>query len=181
MVEHHEDSIGRGEWVYHIRAVHHQRAQTMSDHVPVSLELVLKAEGARRKPRRSYFKLDFKKFMKAEVFEKMKITWHEHIKWAKEKRKQWTFALGRIRKLLMDVKEEEKRKEEEDKGLETRAEAARLRVQYDHSQEAREEFEEVVELARRREHEQAQQLRRNCKITWLKDGNAPSKYSSGII
>ncbi|KAL3687461.1 hypothetical protein R1sor_013770 [Riccia sorocarpa] len=37
---------GRGEWVYHIRMVDHQGARTLSDHVPISMELVLKADRA---------------------------------------------------------------------------------------------------------------------------------------
>ncbi|KAL3683679.1 hypothetical protein R1sor_001701 [Riccia sorocarpa] len=156
--------------------VDHQGARTLSDHVPVSLELVLKAEGAARRPRRSYFKLDFRTFMRVEVLEKSKGVWQDHPSWAKDKRKRWTLALGRIRKLLMEVREDDRRKEEVYGGPEQRVETTRRRIEQDQSREAREEFEESVVAARRREQEQANQLRRRCKITWMKDGDAPSKY-----
>ncbi|KAL3675966.1 hypothetical protein R1sor_025914 [Riccia sorocarpa] len=38
------------------------------------------------------------------------------------------------------------------------------------------EFEEVVTALRRREQEEAEICRRRCKITWLKEGEAPSRY-----
>ncbi|KAL3683131.1 hypothetical protein R1sor_001153 [Riccia sorocarpa] len=53
---------------------------------------------------------------------------------------------------------------------------ARRRIQHDHSEEARKLFEEAVTTQRKKEHEDAEICRRRCKITWLKEGEAPSKY-----
>ncbi|KAL3679560.1 hypothetical protein R1sor_022516 [Riccia sorocarpa] len=167
---------GRGEWVHHIRKVEHQGARTLSDHVPICMELVMKPEGAARRPRRSYFKMDFKSLMRPEVLERAKIAWQNHPSWAKDKRKRWTLALGRIRKLLMEVREEDSKKDVEFSSLETRVEEARMRIQNDNSVERREEFEEAVTTLRKKEQERADLCRRRCKITWLKEGDAPSKY-----
>ncbi|KAL3679847.1 hypothetical protein R1sor_022803 [Riccia sorocarpa] len=51
---------------------------------------------------------------------------------------------GRIRKLLMDIRDEERRREEATGGTEERLEAARKRVQHDQSEEAKQLFEEAV-------------------------------------
>ncbi|KAL3679018.1 hypothetical protein R1sor_021974 [Riccia sorocarpa] len=167
---------GSGEWVYHIRSVDHQGARVLSDHVPVSLEVRLQPEEAASRPRRSYFKMEFKTLMRVEVLERAKAVWQAHPTWAKDKRKRWAFALGRIRKLLMDVREEDKKSWEDVSELESTVEAARRRSQNDQSEDARKELEEAVTKLRSREHEEAEQCRRRCKITWLREGEAPTKY-----
>ncbi|KAL3678603.1 hypothetical protein R1sor_021559 [Riccia sorocarpa] len=80
------------------------------------------------------------------------------------------------RKLLMDIRDEERRREETNGGTEERMEVARNRVQHDHSEEAKQLFEEAITAQRRREHEEAERCRRRGKITWLKEGEAPTKY-----
>ncbi|KAL3676258.1 hypothetical protein R1sor_026206 [Riccia sorocarpa] len=166
----------RGEWVYHIRSVEHQGARALSDHIPIKLELMLKLPEASSRQRRSYFKMEHEMLMKTEVLERAKIAWLEHPRWAKDKRKRWALALGRIRKLLMEVRDEEKRREEEIGGLDEQLEHARSRMQHDHSQAAREQFEGALTAQRQKEHEEAEKCRRRCKISWLKEGDAPSKY-----
>ncbi|KAL3682862.1 hypothetical protein R1sor_000884 [Riccia sorocarpa] len=187
MVEYQEDSIGpsppfllvtngRGEWVHHIREVDHQGARTLSDHVPIKLEVVLKASEANLRQKHSYFKMDYKTLMMTEVLSRAKEKWQEHPSWARDKWKRWSLALGRIRKLLMEVRDEDRRRETEDNNLDDRVERARKRVQHDHSKEAKEDFEEAITELRRKEHEEAEQCRRRCKIMWIKEGEAPSKY-----
>ncbi|KAL3684504.1 hypothetical protein R1sor_002526 [Riccia sorocarpa] len=166
----------RGEWVYHIRSVEHQGARALSDHVPIKMEVILKEAEASTRPRRSYFKMEYKMLMKPDVLPRAKGVWIDHPRWAKDKRKRWTLALGRIRKLLMDIRDEERRREEATGGTEERLEAARKRVQHDQSEEAKQLFEEAVTAQRSREHEEAERCRRRCKITWLKEGEAPTKY-----
>ncbi|KAL3694277.1 hypothetical protein R1sor_007928 [Riccia sorocarpa] len=154
----------------------HHGARVLSDHVPISLEMVLSPEEAARRPRKTYFKMEFKMLLREDVLERAKLVWQEHPTWAKDKRKRWALALGRIRKLLMDVRDEDKGKFVDRKDLETRVELARRRVQEDQSEAAREEFEGAVQLLRTREHEEVEKCRRRCKITWLGEGEAPSKY-----
>ncbi|KAL3683215.1 hypothetical protein R1sor_001237 [Riccia sorocarpa] len=166
----------RGEWLYHIRTVNHQGARTLSDHIPISLEIVLKAVEASLRQRRSYFKMEYRTLMRAEVLARAKEKWQEHPRWAREKRKRWSLALGRIRKLRMEVRDEDRRRDTEGSSLEDRVERARRRVQQDQSEEAKEDFEEAVTTLRQREHEEAERCRRRCKITWIKEGEAPSKY-----
>ncbi|KAL3687195.1 hypothetical protein R1sor_013504 [Riccia sorocarpa] len=60
--------------------------------------------------------------------------------------------------------------------LEDKVEEARERVQFDQSEEAKNCFEEAVTTLRRREQEEAEDCRMRCKITWIKEGDAPSKY-----
>ncbi|KAL3699083.1 hypothetical protein R1sor_017105 [Riccia sorocarpa] len=193
MVESQEDSIGpspvlkqdekrswdlldrfylskHGEWVYHIRSVEHQGARALSDHVPIKMEVMLKEAEASTRPRRSYFKMEYKMLMKPEVLARAKGVWIDHPRWAKDKRKRWTLALGRIRKLLMDIRDEERRREEANGGTEERLEAARKRVQHDHSKEAKQLFEEAVTAQRRREHEEAERCRRRCICIIAEEG-----------
>ncbi|KAL3683681.1 hypothetical protein R1sor_001703 [Riccia sorocarpa] len=165
-----------GEWVYHIRPMEHQGARALSDHIPIKLELVLKETEVDNIPRRSYFKMDCKKLMRPDVIERAKETWQAHPRWAKDTRKRWTLALGRIRRLLMDVRDEEKRREEKRQNLEEEIETARRRIEHDQSVEAREFFEKAITSLRRKEHKEAERCRRRCKITWFKEGDAPSKY-----
>ncbi|KAL3690516.1 hypothetical protein R1sor_016825 [Riccia sorocarpa] len=120
--------------------------------------------------------MDYKVLMQPEVLEIAKAVWLEHPSWAKDKRKGWALALGRIRKLLMEVRTEERRKERELHILESTVEEARNRIQQDDSIEAREEFEESLMTLRKKEQKRAEQLRRNCLITWLKEVDASSKY-----
>ncbi|KAL3680493.1 hypothetical protein R1sor_023449 [Riccia sorocarpa] len=120
--------------------------------------------------------MEYKILMKLEVLDRARIAWREHPHWAKDKRKRWALALGRIRKLLMEVRLEEKRKEEEKGNQEDRLEAARRRIHQDRSLEAREELEEALTELRKKEHQEAEQCSRRCKITWIKEEEAPSKY-----
>ncbi|KAL3692735.1 hypothetical protein R1sor_006386 [Riccia sorocarpa] len=76
----------------------------------------------------------------------------------------------------MEVRDEERRKEEEWGTLEERVEIARRRTQYDQSEEARELFEKATTALGQKEHEEAERCRRRSKITWFKEGEAPSKY-----
>ncbi|KAL3691346.1 hypothetical protein R1sor_004997 [Riccia sorocarpa] len=85
------------------------------------------------RPRRSYFKMDCRKLMRPDVLERAKEAWQAHPRWAKDSRKKWTLALGRIRRLLMDVRDEEKRREEEGQILEEEVENARRRIEHDQS------------------------------------------------
>ncbi|KAL3687388.1 hypothetical protein R1sor_013697 [Riccia sorocarpa] len=166
----------RGEWVYHIRSVDHQGARTLSDHVPIKLEVILKEVEPNARPRRSYFKMEHKILRKPKVLERAKVVLLEYLRWAKDKRKKWSLALGRIRKLLMEVRDEDKRSEEEGGTLEEMIETARRRIQHDHLEEARKQFEEIITEQRKKAHEEVESCRRRCKITWLKEGEAPSKY-----
>ncbi|KAL3684173.1 hypothetical protein R1sor_002195 [Riccia sorocarpa] len=120
--------------------------------------------------------MDYKTLRRTEVLDRATATWQEHPNWVRDKRKLWSLALGRIRKLLMSVRQEERRREEEEGSLEDRVEEARRRVHYDHSEEAKSEFEEAVTALRKKKHDEADHSRRRCKITWIKEGDAPSKY-----
>ncbi|KAL3692121.1 hypothetical protein R1sor_005772 [Riccia sorocarpa] len=51
----------------------------------------------------------------------------------------------------------------------------RCRMQQDNSVEAR-VFEEAITTLRRREHEEVELCRMKCKITWLKEGEASTRY-----
>ncbi|KAL3675831.1 hypothetical protein R1sor_025779 [Riccia sorocarpa] len=104
--------------------------------------------------------MDYRMLMKAEVLARAKEVWQEHPRWTKDKRKRWALALGRIRKLLMEVRDEERRREEEGGVLEERVEIARRRAQYDQSDEARELFEQAITSLRQKEHEEAER----CEI-----------------
>ncbi|KAL3694987.1 hypothetical protein R1sor_008638 [Riccia sorocarpa] len=126
---------GGGEWLYHIRAVEHQGARTLSDHVPIVLELVTTELLSGSRPRRSYFKMDCKAFGKEDVLEEAKEVWRAHPRWARDKRKRWALALGRIRKLLMEVRSEASRERLDMSLLEDKVEEARSRVQHDQSVE----------------------------------------------
>ncbi|KAL3680581.1 hypothetical protein R1sor_023537 [Riccia sorocarpa] len=165
-----------GEWVYHIKKVDHHGVRTLSDHVPISMEVILKVREAAQQPRRSYFKMDFKVLMREDVLGRAKTVWEEHPSWARDKRKRWALALGRIRKLLMEVRKEDRIGYMDLKELEEKAEEARSRIQVDNSREAAEAFEETITTLRKREHQEAEDCRKSCKIKWLKEGDAPSKY-----
>ncbi|KAL3680463.1 hypothetical protein R1sor_023419 [Riccia sorocarpa] len=151
---------GGGEWLYHIRSVEHQGARTLSDHVHIVLEVVTKELVAGSRPRRSYFKMDFKAFKKEGVLDRAKEAWVAHPRWARDKRKRWALALGRIRKLLMEVRNDANRGRVDISLLEEKVEEARGRVQHDQSEEARSLFEEAVTTLRRREQEEAEQWAR---------------------
>ncbi|KAL3687845.1 hypothetical protein R1sor_014154 [Riccia sorocarpa] len=120
--------------------------------------------------------MDFKMLKRTEVIIRAKTRWLEHPSWTRDKRKRWSLALGIIRKLLMKVQEDDKRRVLPLRNLEEHVEDVRLRVKHDTSIEAKEMFEEAITKLRRREHEEAEQCRRKCKITWLKEGEAPTKY-----
>ncbi|KAL3697985.1 hypothetical protein R1sor_012061 [Riccia sorocarpa] len=140
-----------GEWLYHIRSVEHQGARTLSDHVPIVLEVVTKEITAGGRPRRSYFKMDARALKKDAVLDRAKAVWAAHPSWAKDKRKRWALALGRIRSLLMEVRNEEIRGRLDMSALEERVEETRGQVQSDNSKEAKTLFEEAESTLRRRE------------------------------
>ncbi|KAL3695821.1 hypothetical protein R1sor_009897 [Riccia sorocarpa] len=133
---------GGGEWLYHIRSVEHQGARTLSDHVPISLEVVVKESHASTLRKRSYFKMDFKMLNRAEVLIRTRTRWLEHPNWARDKRKGWSLALGRIRKLLMEVREDDKRRVLPLRSLEEHVEELE-------SGEVIEEHEEILEEVHR--------------------------------
>ncbi|KAL3679922.1 hypothetical protein R1sor_022878 [Riccia sorocarpa] len=100
--------------------------------------------------------MEHKSLRRPEVLERTRVVWLEHPRWTRDKRKKWALALGRIRKLLMKVRDEERRKEEEGSELEGRVEMARRRIHHDHSEEARLLFEEAVMTQRKKEQEEAE-------------------------
>ncbi|KAL3686774.1 hypothetical protein R1sor_013083 [Riccia sorocarpa] len=128
------------------------------------------ASDAANHRRRSYFKMDFKMFIREEVLTRARASWLDHPTWARDKRKRWSLALGRIRRLLMEVKEDDKRRILPIRTLEEKVECARLRVQQDTTVEAKESFEEAITNLRRREHEDAELCRRKCPPQmWMED------------
>ncbi|KAL3692128.1 hypothetical protein R1sor_005779 [Riccia sorocarpa] len=96
----------------------HQGTRSMSDHVPVSIKLVLdiQRETISRGRPRSYFKMNIKLMNSPGVLQKAKIAWETHPSWVKDERKKWAMGLGLIRQVLM---EEKKRWEREDPDLAT--------------------------------------------------------------
>ncbi|KAL3677440.1 hypothetical protein R1sor_027388 [Riccia sorocarpa] len=96
----------RGEWIHHIKKVEHQGARTLSDHIPIKLEVVFRADRSTRRRKRSYFKMDERLLRREGVMEKIKKAWESHPYWARDRRKRWGLALGRLRDILMEEKAE---------------------------------------------------------------------------
>ncbi|KAL3688791.1 hypothetical protein R1sor_015100 [Riccia sorocarpa] len=137
------------------KSVEHRGARALSDHVPIKLEVMLKEIEMNSLPRKSYFKMEHKMLMKPEVLERATGVWLDHPLWAKDKRKRWALALSRIRKLLMEIRDEERRREDENGRMEERLEIARIMIHHHYSEEARKLFEDAVTAQRQREHEEA--------------------------
>ncbi|KAL3676295.1 hypothetical protein R1sor_026243 [Riccia sorocarpa] len=70
----------------------------------------MKASESPTHRRRSYFKMNFKMLEMPKVLASAMNIWQEHPSWAKDERKRWALAQGRIKKLLMEFREVDKRR-----------------------------------------------------------------------
>ncbi|KAL3687961.1 hypothetical protein R1sor_014270 [Riccia sorocarpa] len=106
----------KGEWCELIEEVIHNTEQTLSNHVPISLELqLIRAENCNWKPM-SYFKINQQLMENQEVLMKLKETWEDRPPFCKNSQKRWEMGWGRLRKILKEEKNRQKNdcKEEDD-------------------------------------------------------------------
>ncbi|KAL3695931.1 hypothetical protein R1sor_010007 [Riccia sorocarpa] len=96
--------------------------------------------------RKSYFKMDGSQLQNDAILHEVITVWDQHPSWAADERKRWGLALAR--------------------------------VQHDRypTEEAKKLFEEALVAARRREQLDTRISRISCRIKWLKDGDASTRF-----
>ncbi|KAL2635666.1 hypothetical protein R1flu_007145 [Riccia fluitans] len=93
---------GRGQWAQHVSLVRHYSQRVLSDHTPVSATLVYKQPKTRKIT--SYFKMDPIMMTQPGAKETIERIWNEHPQWAKDGRKKWFLAWGRVGKALREIR-----------------------------------------------------------------------------
>ncbi|KAL3696088.1 hypothetical protein R1sor_010164 [Riccia sorocarpa] len=76
-----------------------------------------------------------------EVLQKIRREWENHPVWARDARKKWYLALGRVRKILKECRDKQNQEVPEAAEIRRRLEEARLAVQDCPSTDNRKEFE----------------------------------------
>ncbi|KAL3689197.1 hypothetical protein R1sor_015506 [Riccia sorocarpa] len=144
----------------------------------VSGTLVLQRDQARHGERRarSYFKMRASLMDTADTFSRAKEVWEQHPAWARDPRKRWVLALGRLRQLLMEELDKQDKDSEEVTVLATKLHDIRIQLHEDPTSRRVEEMEVTLNKLRRREKIDAHITRVRCRIRWLHEGEAPSKF-----
>ncbi|KAL3680548.1 hypothetical protein R1sor_023504 [Riccia sorocarpa] len=88
----------RGEWAYAVFEEDHQGRRSLSDHIPIRVKIQLSARYRREEKVVSYFKMNAKMLTSDGGMAEVKEEWQKHPTWAKDPRKKWGLALGRVRK-----------------------------------------------------------------------------------
>ncbi|KAL3681464.1 hypothetical protein R1sor_024420 [Riccia sorocarpa] len=165
----------RGDWIFQMEEMLHDGSSSLADHVPIRISLILEGE-TRTVSKKSYFKMDGSLLKNEGIRREVERTWSAHPDWANDDRKRWGLALARTRKILLAHKRTQTRGEMDAEEISKRLALARLQVQVNDSTSNRREFEEALMAARRREQADMRICRVKCRIKWLADGDAPSKY-----
>ncbi|KAL3692700.1 hypothetical protein R1sor_006351 [Riccia sorocarpa] len=119
----------RGEWIHTILKEDHDGSCSLSDHIPITIQLKLidvDTEGVRPT---SYFKMNAKFMKSQDLVQKVKEIWNQHPVWAHDQRKKWLLALGRIRLVFKDHRDELEKEVPELTTLHTRLAATRRAIQ----------------------------------------------------
>ncbi|KAL3697596.1 hypothetical protein R1sor_011672 [Riccia sorocarpa] len=137
--------------------------------------LILQGE-TRTELRKSYFKMDGGLMQREEVKQEVGNVWGEHPWWATDDRKRWGLALKRTRAVLLKHKNKQGLVDVESEEIYRRLDAVRHQVQDSPTETNRVRFEEELQAARRREQLNVRMSRIKCRIKWLKDGDAASRF-----
>ncbi|KAL3701794.1 hypothetical protein R1sor_019816 [Riccia sorocarpa] len=100
----------------------------------------------------------------------------DHPVWARDGRKRWYLAIGRIRGILKACRDRQKQELPEAIVIQNRLAEARVRIQADPSEENTKLFEDTLAMGRRREQVDARICTIRSRIKWLREGDSPSKY-----
>ncbi|KAL3682664.1 hypothetical protein R1sor_000686 [Riccia sorocarpa] len=111
-----------------------------------------------------------------EVLQEIRSAWAEHPQWAKDERWRWGLALARVRSVLLKHKNRQRQNELEAAEIHRRLAMARMLVQEDPSETNKDRFEMSLQAARQREQADTRISRMKCRIKWLEDGDASSRY-----
>ncbi|KAL3682896.1 hypothetical protein R1sor_000918 [Riccia sorocarpa] len=173
----------RGEWVDIIPEMVHQGTCSLSDHIPVGATLILEKQNRIRENRRetSYFKMRPGLMMRSGVLQAAEEEWRNHPGRARDERKRWALALGRIRKLLMVERDRQDVETEEVEVLQNMLHKIRTDLQRQDTSRKRVEFEETMKKLRLREKLDAQIARVRCRVKWLQEGDTPSKFFFALL
>ncbi|KAL3678713.1 hypothetical protein R1sor_021669 [Riccia sorocarpa] len=99
------------EWIHHIKELEHHHTRRGSDHVPVSMTVVLNTIQPRRD---SYFKMDVHALQDPEVRRKVQEAWENEPDKVRDDRRRWARGWCRLKSVLRSVRDlrELERKEE---------------------------------------------------------------------
>ncbi|KAL3681371.1 hypothetical protein R1sor_024327 [Riccia sorocarpa] len=168
-----------GEWCECIHAVNHHSEQTLSDHIPVSLQLQLVHDDNKNWRPKSYFKMSTHLVKRPGIIEKFEEAWGEHP-YCRSTQKQWDLGWGRLRQIL---KEEKAIIEKEDHGFQDlRREVEELRLQMEEegleggNKDLHTDLQRKEAELREQDLREAQAWKCRSKEKWLKEGEAPSRY-----
>ncbi|KAL3675882.1 hypothetical protein R1sor_025830 [Riccia sorocarpa] len=107
---------------------------------------------------------------------KGRTIWRDHPSCVRDARKKWALALGRIRLLLMKVRDNQNKEVEEVADLQGQLQKLRMECQREATRSNQQEFEKVLEKIRQREKLEVQITRVRSRIRWIQEGDAPTKF-----
>ncbi|KAL3695955.1 hypothetical protein R1sor_010031 [Riccia sorocarpa] len=153
----------------------HDGTSSLADHIPIRVNITLQ-DGAGDGHMKSYFKMDGRMLQKQEVLSEVRREWTAHPSWAVDDRRRWGLALARTSAVLMRNKNNDRADMIEAGRIHKKLAEARLAVQENNCDETIRVFEEALQASRRRERLDIRLTRVRCRIKWLNDGEAPSRF-----
>ncbi|KAL3681274.1 hypothetical protein R1sor_024230 [Riccia sorocarpa] len=166
-----------GEWCESIQAVNHHSEQTLSDHIPVSLQLQLVHDDSHNWQPKSYFKMSTHLIKRPGVLEKLEEAWGQHSPFCRSTQKPWDLGWGRLRQIL---REEKAIVEKEEHGYQDlRREVEELRIWMEEeggNSDLHAELQLKEAELREQDLREARAWKYRSKEKWLKEGEAPSRY-----
>ncbi|KAL3695038.1 hypothetical protein R1sor_008689 [Riccia sorocarpa] len=166
-----------GEWIEAANKIKHDGEETLSDHIPVRVDLRLTKTHRSRKKRGSYLKMDAGTLKDPEKLRQVIEAWLEGWKLALDPTEAWEIAWGKVREKFQDFREEEKRKFQGLKAQKEELETIRCKMTEDHPTVAeRTRCEELERVIKEAELLECSILRRRSRLQWIKEGDECSGY-----
>ncbi|CAM6129539.1 unnamed protein product [Calypogeia fissa] len=165
----------RASWCSHISLIEHDDRQSLSDHIPVVVTIVLKDDSNDTRKHFNYFKMDVALLHDPEVM-KAKEVWGSSHTPGRDPRVHWDLAWGRVKKVLMTEKKRVVNLRNKQSDLKTQLQATRRVVATNPSQELIKQVIEIEVAGRKQEDADATAWRKRSRVRWLTLGDVLSRY-----
>ncbi|KAL3677394.1 hypothetical protein R1sor_027342 [Riccia sorocarpa] len=165
-----------GEWVGAVKCIHHDGQSSVSDHIPVKVDLKLDLADEARPRKSQYIKMDVESISDPGRNERIKEAWIAGWELSPNPIVAWELAWGRVRQLYKSFRKEDQRTRAHLQKDKRKLEEMRILLSENSGSINLEEFRTLEEKVKKAELLEVSILRRRSRQTWVKSGEACTKF-----
>ncbi|KAL3676476.1 hypothetical protein R1sor_026424 [Riccia sorocarpa] len=162
------------QWVSHIKEVSHLGSKSVSDHIPICIDIQLDDDDSRKTE--SYFKMNVDDLKCPETRQRVIDAWEEETEVVRDDRRKWMRGWSRVRKVLMQVRKEQAAHRKTEGSLEVEVAVRRQLLNADSSREEVEMLSSLEAQLKDQQLRDAKEWRLRSRERWLSTDDAPSKF-----